>query len=990
MNNIVFFFMNVEVVGLGSKRKKKNVFATAAYISGTRMRHPETGVWYDHRTKEVAHSEVMLPPGDHSWASDRQQLYTAVVAAGRHPRSQHARYMEFGLPRELPPEVNIELVRQFAREAFVSHGVVADIAVHLDNPDNPHAHLLLMTRRLSPDGFGARILSMNDRGNVSRWRRDVERTTNILLAENGYAPRFDCRSYAARGIPLLPQLKRYRAVAKPSGRRRPPQAMEVISGLAEVDEGRDIVLQEMVDFSLWIRENGETLIENPETVLKLATEQDSTFTVRGLETIIGRNTADQAQFDRVRKAVLASPLLRELGRIPGGERILTTSRVIEIHAKMAADSEKLGSRASARVNEGVLRQVLDGTTLSKEQQAALRYTVLESGDVAVVEGYAGAGKTRMVRDARSAWERAGHRVLGAAVAGKAARGLQDAAEVPSRTVTAWLYAWQRGEAQLRKGDVLVIDEAGMIGTRQMQQLLAWVTKQKAKVVLLGDTRQLQAIEAGSPMQALIRTHGSAKIRDTRRHREEWQRQATRDFGDGKPAAAVRAYADRGCLSKHETRGSAIESIVARTYAKRTEAPNQSSLMLAFRRDEVAKLNRLMRERLLGDGSLGEATEIMTSEGPKEFARGERLYFLKNDRRLGVVNGSMGTLETVHDGHLRVRLDEGTSIEFGLDRYDQLDYGYAATLHKAQGVTVDHVEVLASRHFDQHAAYVALSRHRANAHLHWHLEDFGSERNLMSALCRDNREDDRLVLEASATELSATGDASRNLELAERFLDLPFDERKREFDRLTALAEREPANPFRCLNELREVREVFEPLIQTKVALYRLEQSGKAEGAEAAFLKEARNRYERELGALRDSPKLVKRAGERALLMDRRSDQARMDLKALDAWLPVARKRRQLLDWAEAKRDDGNAVRIADERDVGATGKVTTIGKADDGDVVILQMKGGGYLAFRSHPNMRDAIGWGPVVGRRWQLTAEMVSWRPRKETQFDQSLGLSL
>ena len=103
--------------------------------------------------------------------------------------------------------------------------------------------------------------------------------------------------------------------------------------------------------------------------------------------------------------------------------------------------------------------------------------------------------------------------------------------------------------------------------------------------------------------------------------------------------------------------------------------------------------------------------IRVERGDRDFASGDRVMFLKNDRGLGIKNGSLGTVEAVTAKHMTVRLDAGRSVAFDLKDYAHLDHGYAATIHKAQGVTVDRVHVLATPGLDRHAAYVALSRHR---------------------------------------------------------------------------------------------------------------------------------------------------------------------------------------------------------------------------------------------------------------------------------------
>ena len=116
------------------------------------------------------------------------------------------------------------------------------------------------------------------------------------------------------------------------------------------------------------------------------------------------------------------------------------------------------------------------------------------------------------------------------------------------------------------------------------------------------------------------------------------------------------------------------------------------------------------------GELGADRTVITERGERTFAAGDRIMFLRNERSLGVKNGTLGTLERLEGSSLTVRLDDQRAVRFDLKDYAHVDHGYAATIHKAQGVTVDRAHVLASGHLDRHAAYVGLTRHREGVKL----------------------------------------------------------------------------------------------------------------------------------------------------------------------------------------------------------------------------------------------------------------------------------
>src|SRR6185437_1286847 len=139
--------------------------------------------------------------------------------------------------------------------------------------------------------------------------------------------------------------------------------------------------------------------------------------------------------------------------------------------------------------------------------------------------------------------------------------LEGGSGISSRTIASLEHAWGQGRDQLGSRDVLVIDEAGMIGSRQMERVLSTAEAAGAKVVLVGDAEQLQAIEAGAAFRALTERHGAAEITDSRRQREGWQRDATRELATGRTGEALDRYEAAGMLHSYESRGAARDALV---------------------------------------------------------------------------------------------------------------------------------------------------------------------------------------------------------------------------------------------------------------------------------------------------------------------------------------------------------------------------------------------------------------------------------------------
>jgi ATP-dependent exoDNAse (exonuclease V) alpha subunit len=333
-------------------------------------------------------------------------------------------------------------------------------------------------------------------------------------------------------------------------------------------------------------------------------------------------------------------------------------------------------------------------------------------------------------------EAAGHEVRGVALSGIAAQNLESGSGVASRTIASMEHGWGQGRDMLTSRDVLVIDEAGMVGTRQLERVLSHAAEAGAKVVLVGDPQQLQSIEAGAAFRSIFERHGGAEIGEVRRQREDWQRDATRDLATGRTGDAIHAYDRHGMVHAAETRERARGDLIDRWDRERQAAPEQSRIILTHTNDEVRALNEAARERMRAAGGLGDDVRITIERGERSFAPGDRVMFLQNERGLGVKNGTLGTVAQVSEKSMSVRTDDGRGVAFDLKDYNKIDHGYAATIHKAQGMTVDRTHVLATPGLDAHGSYVALSRHRDGMDLHYGRDDFASRDKLIAVLWRD--------------------------------------------------------------------------------------------------------------------------------------------------------------------------------------------------------------------------------------------------------------
>ncbi len=712
-----------------SRANGSSAVASAAYRSASDLFDERLERHHNFSNKTgVVHSEVLLPEGAPERLRDRTTLWNAVEAGEKRKDAQLAREVEFSIPREMNRDQGISLARDFVKQQFVDLGMVADLNVHWDHAEDgspkPHAHVMLAMREVGPDGFGQKERDWNRNELLQEWRAAWSAHVNERLAELGIDTRIDHRSYAEQGIALEPQHK-----IGPAASRRPGQGLEA---------------ERIEDHARIARENGERIIAEPTVALDAITRTQATFTTRDLAVFAFRHSDGKDQYDQVMAATKASPDLVALGLDGRGDARFTSRDMIAVEARLERSADRLAATDDHFVSARQVNRALEnaegrGLTLSGEQRDALGRITTRDGLASVV-GYAGSGKSAMLGVAREAWEDAGYTVRGAALSGIAAENLEAGSGIASRTIASLEYAWGRDRERLGPRDVLVVDEAGMIGTRQMERLMSAADHAGAKVVLVGDPEQLQAIEAGAAFRSISERYGAAEITEIRRQRNDWQRDATRWLATGMTSEAIGAYREHGMVTAAGTREQARAALVDGWDQQRQAEPDKSRIILTHTNAEVQALNGEARARLRDSGDLGEDVTIEAERGARSFATGDRIMFLRNERGLGVKNGTLGTIYDATPGSFAVRLDDGRSVAFDVKDYAAIDHGYAATIHKSQGVTVDRTHVLATPGMDRHAAYVALSRHRDGVQVHYGRDDFASDAKLATVLSRDRAKD----------------------------------------------------------------------------------------------------------------------------------------------------------------------------------------------------------------------------------------------------------
>lgn len=749
----------------------RSVVLSAAYRHCAKMEYEREARTIDYTRKQgLLYEEFVLPPDAPKWVraliADRsvsgaaEAFWNSVEAFEKRADAQLARDLTIALPLELSPEQNIALVRDFVEKHILAKGMIADWVYH-DNPGNPHIHLMTTLRPLAEDGFGSKkVAVIGEDGQPVRtksgkilyelWSGSTD-DFNVLrdgwferlnhhLALGGIDLRIDGRSYEKQGIDLEPTIH-LGVGAKALERKAEQQGVRPELERIELNEERR-------------SENTRRILNNPAIVLDLIMREKSVFDERDVANVLHRYVDDPAVFRQLMLRIILNPEVLRLQRdtidFATGEKVparYSTRTMIQLEATMARQALWLSGKETHAVSASVLDATFQRhARLSEEQKTAIE-CIARPARIAAVVGRAGAGKTTMMKAAREAWELAGYRVVGGALAGKAAEGLEKEAGIESRTLASWELRWNRGRDVLDNRTVFVMDEAGMVASKQMAGFVDTVVRSGAKIVLVGDPEQLQPIEAGAAFRAIVDRVGYAELETIYRQREEWMRKASLDLARGNVEKALAAYNSNARITGQRLKAEAVESLIADW--NHSYDPAKTTLILAHLRRDVRMLNVLAREKLVERGVVGDGHVFKTADGIRQFDVGDQIVFLKNETSLGVKNGMIGHVVAAAPSRIVAVTGEGEHRRHVVVEqrfYNSLDHGYATTIHKSQGATVDRVKVLASLSLDRHLTYVAMTRHREDLQLYYGRRSFAFNGGLAKVLSRKNAKETTLDYE----------------------------------------------------------------------------------------------------------------------------------------------------------------------------------------------------------------------------------------------------
>lgn len=753
-------FARIEVVGRGSGG---NACRTGAYNARSKITDLGSNVTYNfiNRGDNVYH-EVLLPKHADLKFKDLAYLMNAVEASESRKDSQLLKSFVIALPddKELSLEDRIEITKRIvASMNWVEEGlgVVIDVHEPHDGEKNWHAHGSVLTRRFTKDGLTLDAYKARDLNPAFCNGRIIPE--EILLKDK-------TRDIINDYFKELGLDNRVDAISTVPGEHIGPTRMRsILNGAIERNELRAIAhLENIKD------EHG--VLDRVTTRKAVFTEKDLIRAVKEIDNPERRSELIERVLRSERVLRLYDQVTAEHAEVEGAEGVkgaegkgFSKSAIkadqIYYTTKEVREEEQRCLRVAAKVNDlpnfgdtkglraDVLRVKSAGNLVSEVQGKVLSDLLLADQGVRVLRGRAGTGKSHVLGLVRELSAQNGKHVIGLAPTHKAVEELQRKGFSDTDTVKGFLFKYKNGKNHIPSGSLVVVDEAGMIETSGMLELMKVARSRACNVILAGDERQNASIERGGMFEVFADRFGSSELSAIRRQDAAWGREMASCLARHDIKAGIKILEAHKGLRVSESLEVSMNRLI-KDYVSSEYALNEK-LVISLRNVEVDALNLGIREALKERGVIGgeiggesktggggaelrsadaDSVEIkrdgaaarsrsllnvtrVLHDGKKvmrEYVNGERILFTATDKDYGVKNGEFATLTSVAKGQFVACLDNGNEVSFDPTVLHQFTYGYASTVYKAQGASIKFVAMLHNGIGNARNSYVALTRH----------------------------------------------------------------------------------------------------------------------------------------------------------------------------------------------------------------------------------------------------------------------------------------
>ena len=712
-----------------SRSQGKNACCKAAYNSRSQIKDERTNIVYNfQRIQDNVYHELILPANVNSKFKDLATLTNTIEKTERRKDSQLLKEYVIALPDnvELTLEDRIELVKRFiAAKQFVAEGLGVQIDIHKphSNESNWHGHLLTTTRRFKEDGLGfglkARDLDVTVKGGANYYVEKEKASIGDLWRDiqNAY--------FEEKGL----NIKVDKISNTPGIHLGPVRMRGFLNESTQFHEDR-------------VEAQKQQLPKTPDELLDQVTYMQAVFTSEDLINLPHKD--ERKSGPSIVAEALTSERIIELYDVEGNKTdFLTTKEVRSQEERILRIAERISTKSIGDLHYQDTKRNIQTMVANKEltnhQATALSNLLVTNGlrGISILRGRAGTGKSHVLSKLKSLTE-GRYTVIGLAPTHKAKVVLESVGYENTDTVKGFLFKYKNNRVTVNNKTLIVIDEAGMIGTDACLELLKVIYSSGAYVIFAGCERQLTSYERGGMFPILADKYSIAALTETMRQKTAWSKEVAIAFAEGNIRTGISILKENGRLNFSKN----IESSMSRlleNWAQSKEAL-EHRLIISIANKNVDALNAGAHEILKEQGIVyGPEYKIESTKTKGIFAVGDRVLFIETDKKIGANNGDFGSIVEASLSKFKVITNNGKLLEF--NPYDvKFKHGYAANIYKSQGDSIRDVYVLHSGFSNLRNSYVKMSRHITDLRLYCNAISTKNTGELIKQLARSDNKD----------------------------------------------------------------------------------------------------------------------------------------------------------------------------------------------------------------------------------------------------------
>ncbi|SPR03398.1 conjugal transfer protein TraA [Orientia tsutsugamushi str. Gilliam] len=629
--------------------------------------------------------------------------------------------------KELNLEHRIELTHRIVDAMeWVQNGLGVQIDIHKPQigDKNWHVHILVTTRRFKENGeeLGDKAVDLEAKFITvkGQWRiiKDSKMIHEIAKEEtNAY--------FAELGLPY-----RVDETSEVPGKHIGPRRIRNL-------------INEVLNENELRKEAHLKIINDADVITDSITHYKSIFTKQDVEKAV-KDIPDLTAREQLVQQVLSSNRILELYHDDGeSSKYFTTIEVRNEETRIIRIANKINNQVYYNDIYNLKSDIEGLANVSEEQKQALRHILLSTSGVRVLRGRAGTGKSYVLIKAHELATNRGQKVIGLAPTHKAVSELKSKGYTEVYTVKGFLYNRKK---IFMKGSLIVVDEAGMVGTKAYAELFRVVRNNNCQLILAGDEKQLASIERGGMFEMLSNIFGSHVLVNIRRQSKNWSREAAMEFAESNILSGITLLKQNNCVQFDNTLQESISELIY-DWSLSKFKPHEK-LVITVRNKDVDILNSSIRSLLKANGTLqGTEYERSIDGRKKSYMAGDRIVFQKSYKDLQIQNSEFATLTSVSKNKFIAKTDTGKEVSFDPSEI-QFKHGYASTVYKVQGASIKDVYVLHNGVSNISSSYVAMTRHIENLQLYCNKETTKSINSLINQLSRPNEKSASITLKTA--------------------------------------------------------------------------------------------------------------------------------------------------------------------------------------------------------------------------------------------------